>query len=102
MARSRQSLHSRLTEILGSEYVYFQPPSNIRMNYPAIVYRRDDRDVRHADNLPYKDAKRYLVTVIDRDPDSQIPDRISELPYCSFDRFFAVDGLNHDTYQLFF
>ena len=72
------------------------------MAYPCIVYRRDYQLSRFADDTPYKHDKRYLVTVIDRDPDSGIPDKIAELPKCIFDRFYTADDLNHDVFKLFF
>jgi len=72
------------------------------MNYPAIVYQRDDVDTVFAGNLPYRHTKRYEVTVIDRDPDSPIPDRIAALPLSSFNRHFVTENLNHDVYTLYF
>lgn len=87
---------------MGSSNVYFQPPSNVSMKYPCIVYRRDYAKAEFADNEPYKHRKRYQVTVIDPNPDSDIPDKVAKLPMCSFDRFFTADNLNHDIYNLFF
>lgn len=98
----RLDLHNILVGILGSTFVYFQPPSNIKINYPCIVYKRDRRQVTFANNKKYKELKRYQVTVIDRNPDSEIPDKISNLPYCSFERFFTTDNLNHDVYNIYF
>ena len=98
----RLELQALLTDILGSDHVYFQPPPSVKMVYPCIVYRRDYVDVKHADGLPYSRKKRYQVTVIDRDPDSVIPDKIAELPSCTFDRFYTADNLNHDVFKLFF
>jgi hypothetical protein len=72
------------------------------MEYPCIVYHRDYEMVNHANNGPYKRRKRYLVTVIDRDPDGGIGDKIAELPMCVYDRFYTADNLNHDVYKLFF
>ena len=88
MAR-RLELQAVLTGILGSNNVYFQPPPTVQMEYPAIVYHRDYEQTDHADDIPYKRMKRYLVTVIDRDPDSGIPDKISALPLCVYDRFLC-------------
>ena len=82
--------------------VYFQPPPTVAMTYPCIVYRRDSDHTEYADDLPYHRRKRYLVTVIDRDPDSPIPDKVGDLPLCRFDRFFTADNLNHDVFNLFF
>jgi hypothetical protein len=88
--------------LLGSDNVYFQPPPTIKMEYPCIVYRRDYEQANHADDIPYLRRKRYLVTVIDRNPDSSIPDRVSALPMCTYDRFYTAENLNHDVYKLFF
>ena len=98
----RLQLQSLLEDILGSRNVYFQPPANVQMQYPCIIYERDSADTKFADDIPYRYTKRYQVTVVDRDPDSQIPDRIAALPLCSYSRFFTADDLNHDVYNLFF
>lgn len=98
----RLDLHALLISILGSNNVYFQPPPNVQMIYPCIVYRRDDIDTDFADNVPYSKRKRYQVTVIDRDPDSEIPDKVLDLPTCIFDRFYTADNLNHDVFKLYF
>lgn len=98
----RLELQELLEHILGSSNVYFQPPATVKMNYPAIVYNRDAQDSKFAGNLPYSLTKRYEVTVIDRDPDSYIPDRVAALPMSSFSRHFVVDNLNHDIYALYF
>lgn len=83
-------------------HVYFQPPENLTMEYPCIVYNRDNGLTRFADNDPYTYTKGYQVTVMDRDPDSLIPDKVAKLPLCRFSRFFVVENLNHDVYSLFF
>jgi hypothetical protein len=97
----RYELQTLLEEILGTENVYFQPPANVYMKFPAIVYKRDTARTRYANNTPYRRTKRYLVTVIDRDPDSPIPDKVAALPLCAFDRHFAADNLHHDVFSLY-
>lgn len=72
------------------------------MEYPCIVYHRDYAETLFAGNLPYRNSKRYQVTVIDRNPDSPVPDKVAKLAMCTFDRYYAADGLNHDTFKLFF
>jgi hypothetical protein len=99
---SRLELQSLLLDLLGSSNVYFQPPSNVQMQYPAIVYKRDDIRTEFADNKPYKHKKRYQVTVMDRDPDSDIHEKVAALPLCSYDRSYTADNLNHDVFNLFF
>lgn len=82
--------------------VYFQPPENIQMTYPCIVYQRDYTLDQFADNGPYSHKKRYQVTIIDPDADSAIPDKVAFLQYSTFLRFFIVDNLNHDVYNVYF
>lgn len=98
----RLQLQSLLEEILGTDKVYFQPPTNVELSYPCIVYKRDFQSVQFGDNAPYRRTKRYQVTVIDRSPDSTIPDKVAALPMCLFNRFYTADGLNHDVFNLFF
>lgn len=96
----RAQLHEILKNFTPN--VYFQPKQNDKLEYPCIVYRRDYRETKFANNEPYNSAKRYAVTVIDRDPDSDIAEQVAGLPLSSFDRFYPADGLNHDVYQVFF
>ena len=99
---SRLELHEELKVILGSGFVYFQPPESVRMTYPCMVYSLDHIAVNHADDKPYRNTKRYSVTIIDKDPDSGIPDRMLVLPMCSFDRFYTADNLNHWVFHLYY
>ena len=98
----RAELGKIFREILGNGNVYFQPPSNTQMRYLAIRYYRSEMSVKHADNGPYNRRIRYMVTVIDSDPDSEIVNRVSMLPYCYFDRHYAQDNLNHDVFEIYF
>jgi len=97
----RLKLQTLLEATLGSRNVYFQPPNNVQMQYPAIIYKRDNDRTQFAENSLYRRTMRYLVTVIDRDPDSEIPQKVAKLPMCRFDRHFAVDNLNHDVFTLY-
>jgi hypothetical protein len=98
----RLDLQELLVGILESGNVYFQPPENTKIEYPCIVYKRDFILLDWADNKSYLKSNRYLVTTIDRDPDSLIPDKIAALPNCVYDRFYTVDNLNHNVFKLFF
>jgi len=98
----RLQLQDLLEEILGTEEVYFQPPTNVQIQYPCIIYERDIAVTQFADNDPYRYTKLYQVTVIDRDPDSKIPDKVAALRMCLHNRFFAANNLNHDVFNLYF
>lgn len=100
MGRSRLDLHTELLVVTAN--VYFQPPNNVTMQYPCIVYQRDFSQVDFADDIPYKGSKRYQLTVIDRNPDSSIPDLIEAMRYCAFSRFLVAEDLNHFIFRLYF
>lgn len=99
---SRLELHAKLVEVLGSSNVYFQPPSTIVLKYPCIIYKRDDQMLLFSNGQVYFEKKKYLVSVIDKNPDSPIPDRMLKLQYCNFNTHYVVDNLNHDVYSLYF
>lgn len=99
---TRLELQTLLEGLLGSRNVYFQPPSNVTMKYPAVVYNRDYQAVTFADNSPYFRKLRWQVTVIDSDPDSLTPDKVAELPLTTYVRHFTTEGLNHDIYDVYF
>lgn len=99
---SRLDLHELLCETLGSKHVYFQPPATIKMSYPAIVYSLNSIDNVYADDTAYDQKYAYEVIVIDKDPDNTIMKRVSALPYCRFDRYYAKDNLNHYVFTLYF
>lgn len=95
-------LQARLEEILGSSNVYFQPPESKKLQYDCIIYSRSDIENRHANNSVYKQDIAYEVVVIFRNPDSDIPLKVSALPKCRFDRAYVADNLNHYVFTLYF
>lgn len=103
MAESQRLKFSQvLKTALGSTTeVYFQPPPDLKMKYPCLVYERDDLAVKHADNVPYNTLQAYQVTHISYDPDSDVVDKLMALPLCSYNRHFATSGLNHDVFVIY-
>ena len=99
MAR-RLQLHQLLESF--TPHVYFQPPTNIKLEYPCIIYRRDFADNKFADDIVYDHRLRYAITIIDQDPDSEIPSKVASMPMSLFNRFYTVDNLNHDVYNVYF
>lgn len=99
---NRPDLQTLLEELLGSRNVYFQAPESIRMNYPAIVYSLDTVDKLNADDSAYKLLTAYSVILIDKDPDTRFLAPILALPYCSFNRFYRADNLNHWVFTLYY
>lgn len=98
----RLMLHETLCDILGSRNSYFQPPETVNMKYPAIVYGLDDIPSTHADNGVYLRCRKYRLTLIDHDPDSEIVGKIADLPYCAFNSSYQKDNLNHFVFTIDF
>ncbi len=96
----RLELHQLLKSFV--DHVYFQPPTNVQLQYPCIIYHRDFAETKFADDIPYHNELRYMVTVIDPDPDSDIPNKVALMPKSLFNRFFTADNLNHDVFNVFF
>lgn len=101
MARPRIELQRLLEETVGEGVkVYNQAPT--KLVFPCVKYERSKIDIDHADNKPYIAQKQYTLTVIYRDPDSDLPDKIAKLPSCSHDRKFVNDNLHHDVFIIYF
>lgn len=98
----RIELQRMLEQLLGSRSVYFQPPSDVKMKYPAIVYHLNNIGNTHANNKVYIQSNSYSVTVIDSNPDSDIVDKVSQLPMCTFNRHYTADGMNHNVFTLYY
>lgn len=81
--------------------VYYQPPQNITMKYPAIVYGRSEIENRTANNGVYNQSLFYEVTVIDYDPDSEIVEALSKFVNCRHSSHYVSDGLNHDRFTIY-
>jgi hypothetical protein len=99
---SRLELQTELEELLGSENVYYQAPASVQMKYPAIRYSKSTIQGTHANDRRYSKMTRYELIVIDKRPDNPVIDKLLELPYCSYDRHYVSDNLNHDSLTLYY
>lgn len=100
--RTRLTLQSKLEDLLGSNHVYYQPPENLKMEYPAIRYSKSDEEDIYANNIKYISMSVYDLVVIDKKPDNPVIKKLLELPYSEFDRHYVADGLNHDIIRIFY
>ena len=95
-------LQNELKALLGSDNVYFQPPSNVNMHYPCFVFYRGSGSQMNANNYTYKFDKRYVVTYIGYDPDDDMVDRVvHHFQMVKYDRHFVEDNLQHDVFSLY-
>ena len=99
---NRLELQSILEELLGVKHVYYQPPESLKLEYPAIVYSKSKIETEKANDSTYLKRTRYDVIVIDKRPDNPVIDKLMKLPYCSYDRQYKSDGLNHDVITLYY
>lgn len=103
LEKNRLRLHEKLCKLLGSRQCYYCPPTGLTMEYPCIRYERASSRPGYADNKIYKQNWRYTLIAIDYDPDSWIPTKLLEtFPYCSQDRSYTANGLNHFVFTLYF
>lgn len=100
----RLAMDEAFYAILKSNNVYFQPPASTRMSYPAIRYSRNPAaHKRNANNRLYMSRDLYEGVVIDRDPDSKIPDLIlARFPMCNFGTSYKADNLNHFPFTIYY
>ena len=98
---NRLKIANILRDLLGDGgHLYFQPPPNLKMSFPCIVYERVRINTRFADNNPYQLNDVYQVTYIDTDPDSDMPDKLAKLHQCVFERFYINDNKYYSVFRL--
>lgn len=95
----RRDFHNRL-ETLGYR-AYFQPPSNVSIGYPCIVYELDRIVKKRADNGVYLKTRRYQVKLITKNPDDPMVDALASMVHSEFERHYTADGLNHFVFTIY-
>lgn len=100
--RDRLTLQSLLVKLLKNNNVYYQPPASLKMSYPAIRYTKTNIDKVNADDTAYLLNDRYEVIVISRMPDHPVIKELLKLPYCTHNRHYVSDNLNHDVFTLYY
>jgi hypothetical protein len=100
----RIELQNILENILGSSNVYFQPGPSITLHYPCIIFNRSSVRTMSADDVIWNCRQSYSVTVIDYDPDSQIPFDLLDNFKCliRIESNYRSNGMNHTKLQLYY
>lgn len=99
---TREDFNELLCRLLGNRNVYYNPPSNTRMNYDAIRYKKRKPDVKHANDKKYKNMNCYEVIVIARKPDHPVIEKLLELSYSSWETSYVADNLQHDVLTIYY
>lgn len=83
------------------DHVSFQPNEQSEIKYPHIAYARDPAYRLSADNIRFLHRDKYILTYMDRKPDSSVFDELEKRPYCSHRASYVEDGINHDVFDLY-
>lgn len=99
----RDKLSELLHSILGSNNVYFSQETNIRMSYPAIVYSLDSDSGLYANNKKYLKNKRWEIILIGSPSELlDLYEKINDLDYSTYVRYYDADNLRHYVFSLYF
>lgn len=101
----RLLLQEILEGVDGVKKVYFQPPKNIMLEYPCIIYSINRLDSHYSNNTRYLSIPTYDLTLVDYSIDSDIPELILSISngcHATFDRYYASDNLHHWSFTLTF
>lgn len=99
--RTYRDLLHLLQQAVQNNRVYFQPPENLKIVYPAVVFHLSKIEIDHASDAPYKGAREYSVTLITKDPEPDVIDEILKIPYSSLDTTYISDGMNHFVFTVY-
>lgn len=102
MRKTRETLDKEIRDVSGFANVYYQPKS--QMEFPCILYQKEDHDITYAGNSIYGNRIRYTITIIGKncDNDHLINRFLEKFHYCNFDRRYKTsDNLYHDVLILY-
>lgn len=96
MKRTSLTLQSELESVAGYDRVYFQPTENTKLAYPCVLYDLDGMHTLRANDKAYLWSKLYNVTIISKDPDYDLYEKmLTHFEHCSFERTMVADNLHH-------
>jgi hypothetical protein len=100
--KNRHDLSIFLHELgaVPDDNIYFEPPENTKIKYPALIYELSNMPTKFADNNPYNVKHSYTVTYITNNPDSEYIDILANL--MKFDRVFVSDDMYHYVYSIYY
>lgn len=81
--------------------VYFQPPVNTEIKFPAIIYKLSDINRNIADNKVYSQNRIYEVVVLDPESESNIVDAMSENVKCKYVRQYTANDIYHTIFEYY-
>lgn len=92
-------------EVLKQEIcpnIYFTPPDDVTLKFPACVVTREDFDIRKANNKPYMSNMGYKVVYMSKNESDEIFMKISNtFMYSAFRSEYKVNGLYHKVFVIY-
>lgn len=103
LEKRRVAFDTELRALLNTTNTYYEPPADVRMSYPCVVYSLGNMDDVRADDIHYTRRLRFMVTTISANPDSEWPQLILDyFPYARFDRNYSADNLSHNVIMIYY
>ena len=116
MERRSDLLIEELTDLLGTNKVYFQPSADAGtgemgesyiftgIEYPCFIMERTTAYQPRANDRNYFFRPGYQVTYINRDePDPEMLERVMQrFGHCQYQRHFSRDNLHHDVFMIYY
>lgn len=100
MRERRILLHEKLVNICPN--VYFQPPSSIKIKYPAIIYSYTDTESIHADNRNYLNFPNVTLTLIENYPEPDLVFKVLDnISGTKHTQSYVLNGLNYSIVELY-
>lgn len=93
----RRNLNNRVSSIAGPDVkLYFQPPTNVSLQFPSIVYRSTGTMDTYGNGKLYLRYYEFELVVITKDAESQLPyDLVDGLEYATITSQYQSDNLYH-------
>jgi len=96
----RLKVHEFLTQTINCSHVYYQPPENIKMVYPAIVYTLIDISNYCSGGGIYLQLETYKITLITKEVDSDLFNTMIAQLSLKFQTPFVSDNLHHYVFNM--
>ena len=99
----RMQLHKILINLLGSDHAYYDPPENVKLQYPCFIYSDENPYVRNANNRLYTFTRAYNVIYINKNPDNGMTQKMFEaFQYVRAGSSYVTEGLHHYTFDIYY
>lgn len=101
MANRRLKLATKLEEFCSN--CYYQPPSNVTMKYPCIIYSKEAPLQSKANNFNYVSVDKYSLTIVELKVDTGVAEKIRDaFKTAKITQKYIVDRLYHTKIELYY